>query len=122
MSFKDDVKTDLNEVFFDTEEFADVHAIDGIAVVAVVHEYSEKESADSSRTSNTKLNKKEHAIDEVYVHIHIKTSDYREKLGAVGRARLSANAMINVDGKNLFVKEYSENGGVIDIRCSRHQT
>lgn len=119
--FKDDIIDDIDNVFFDDEEFASIHTIDGVEMMAVVHEYSEAEAAVAHQAMKAVYNKKEHAIDEMLIHIHIKVSDYNEKLKPRGRMRLSANSMINLDGHKLFVQKYEENGGVLDVMCTRYQ-
>ncbi|WP_312496151.1 hypothetical protein [Anaerosporobacter sp.] len=50
MSFKDTVKEDIQNIFFNTDEFASEHILDGKEVVIVV--YNEKLSSISATKSN----------------------------------------------------------------------
>ena len=42
MSFKDDVKTDLNSVFFNLQELTGYHVLDGVILQCAVRDYTEQ--------------------------------------------------------------------------------
>ena len=108
MNFKEAYLEDLGNAFFDLDEFASKHFIDGEEHTVVLIDESSKEARKMADT----LNPKETAIMKFSYVIYIRDEDVKR--------RLSVNAMINLDGKKYFIQEITHTDGVYRIVIGGH--
>lgn len=99
-SFKDIVKEDISNTFINTDEFSDIHNIDGRDMPVQIddNEIIEREKKSSSN------------MDGVYVKqklIYVKADDFGA-LPVIGR-------QIMLDGKRYFVVDSTDEYGVYTI-------
>lgn len=106
MNFKEAYQDDLNNAFFDEEEFASKHMIDGKECTIVLFEVTSLEAAKST------INPKETAINKISYIIHVKDTELRKKI--------TTNALINLDGKKYFVQSVKHIDGVYVIAIGTH--
>ena len=112
MNFKEAYLEDLGNAFFDLDEFASKHFIDGEEQTVVLIDESSKEARDPYRKMAGTLNPKETAIMKFSYVIYIRDEDVKR--------RLSVNAMINLDGKKYFIQEITHTDGVYRIVIGGH--
>lgn len=117
MTFRDDVIDDLEETFFDIEEFAAIHEIDGVQLRVVVSQKSNEDVKMSYGLMKATLNPKETAINRQVYDIFIKENDFREKLS---RKKITVNATFSLDGKHLFVNDVKKYEGYYHIIVGGH--
>lgn len=109
MTFKEAYNEDLADVFFDPEEFASEHTIDGKPMVIV----KENATLENPRTGlKTALNPKESAINKSQTVLYIQEKDAERKF--------TVNSMINLDGKKLFVYAVDHWDGVYRLTVGTH--
>ena len=106
-SFKEAYQDDLDNAFFDEEEFADKHMIDGEECTIILMDMT---SVDASSYGHLKsvMNPKETAINRVSYTILIRDTEV-EKLK---RTKFTCNAIINLDGKKYFVQDVKHPNGM----------
>ena len=106
MSFKDQIKQDLSDIFLNLDEFADLHRIEGKEVPVVI---DSDIMAKLSKIGDNRI----HGMDEADMVIMGKASDLPENLDP-GR-------LLNLDGREvIFVTTTSEMGLVqIAVRQNR---
>lgn len=104
MSFKDDMMDDLDTVFFDSEELAEIHNIDGRDLLVVLTDATEADAQMSYGLMKATLNPKEKAISKHSYHLFIRDKDSKRKY--------TTNAVILVDGQKMFVQKVKRAGGV----------
>lgn len=106
MSFKDQIKQDLSDVFLNLDEFADLHRIEGKEVSVVI---------DSDIM--TKLSKigdnRIHGMDEADMVIMGKASDLPENLDP-GR-------LLNLDGREVIVVTTTSEMGLVQIAVRQNR-
>lgn len=112
MTFKDAYLEDLDEVFFDEEEFASEHTIDGVPMTVVLINTTLEGAKKSNVLSKTTVNPKENAVNKSIIILYIKEKDAKRKF--------TANAMINLDGKKLFIHDVSHFEGVYKLSIGTH--
>lgn len=108
-TFKDFASEDLN-VFFNLNEFAEEHELDGNIIPLVV--VDSKSDANFSRSGYSR--EQLYASQEVYKKyktIYVKSSDYEKPL---------VDSEIYLDNEQLYVEEVSEDMGVIRILAYTH--
>lgn len=88
MSFKDQIKQDLSDVFLNLDEFADLHRIEGKEVPVVI---DSDIMAKLSKIGDNRI----HGMDEADMVIMGKASDLPENLDP-GR-------LLNLDGREVIV-------------------
>jgi hypothetical protein len=103
MNFKEAYAADLENAFFDLDEFGSVHNIDGVDCVVVMTEIN----ADGVRNT---FNQKETAVNKVKYALYARDKDLRRKI--------SVNSMITLDGRKCFVNDVSHSDGVYTIVIS----
>lgn len=113
-SFKEAYQDDLDNAFFDEEEFADRHTIDGEECTIILTDVTSTDA--SPRGVKTALNPKETAINRVSHIIYIRDTEV-EKLK---RTKFSCNAMINLDGKTYFVQDVKHQNGMYRLAIGIH--
>lgn len=113
MSFKDQIKQDLSDVFLNLDEFADLHRIEGKEVPVVIDsDMLEK----LSKIGDNRI----HGMDEADMVIMGKASDLPENLDP-GR-------LLNLDGREVIVVTTTSEMGLVQIavrqnrmsHCSTH--
>ena len=103
MNFKDGVMDDLDVVFFDEEELAEYHNIDGRDILVVLTDATEADAHMSYGLMKATLNPKEHAISKHLYHLFIRDKDTKRKY--------TVNAQIIVDRQVMFVQSAKHAGG-----------
>ena len=100
MSFKDQIKQDLSDVFLNLDEFADLHRIEGKEVPVVIDsDMLEK----LSKIGDNRI----HGMDEADMVIMGKASDLPENLDP-GR-------LLNLDGREVIVVTTTSEMGLVQI-------
>ena len=104
MSFKDQIKQDLSDVFLNLDEFADLHRIEGKEVPVVIDsDMLEK----LSKIGDNRI----HGMDEADMVIMGKASDLPENLDP-GR-------LLNLDGREVIVVTTTSEWGSYKSRFAR---
>ncbi len=98
-AFKDQLKADMYNTFLNTEEFADIHIIDGKEMPAMIEEELEEYE-----------NLKNYDFDGLYKIKMIVFVSY-ESLGKIP----VVDSRITVDNKKLFVVSVSESYGMLNL-------
>lgn len=107
MNFKETYEEDLCEVFFDTDELASEHSIDGQTVTVVLKEVSYTNAKQMSGRSLSAVNPKETAVNKSSTILYIREKDVTRKY--------TVNAMIDVDGRKLFVQDVCFSDGIYKL-------
>lgn len=115
MTFKDGCKEDLQNVFFDIEEFGSEHIIDGNPLTVVLIEGG-CESGELGAALKHAFNQKESAINRMSRTLYIREADVKEKL----KRKLTASATIEVDGKKMFISDVKHPEGMYKLTIERH--
>lgn len=98
MNFREAYLDDLDQAFFDLDEFASVHVIDGAQRTVILVGGEVKDSDGGA------LNPKEHAINRDSVIMHIRESDVWRKF--------SVNATLDMDGETMWIRSVRRIVGV----------
>ena len=104
MSFKDDMMDDLDKVFFDNDEFAEVHKIDGRELLVVLTDVTDQDVRSTYGLMKATLNPKETAIGKHLYHLFIRDRDTNRKY--------TNNSQILLDGQIMFIQSAKHAGGV----------
>lgn len=106
MSFKDQIKQDLSDVFLNLDEFADLHRIEGKEVPVVIDsDMLEK----LSKIGDNRI----HGMDEADMVIMGKASDLPENLDP-GR-------LLNLDGREVIVVTTTLEMGLVQIAVRQNR-
>lgn len=116
MTFREAYDEDLKDVFFDPEEFGSEHTIDGETLTVVMTEMDFESGSRGSDLKNA-FNPKESAINRKEILLCIREEDVEKKLE---RKKLTVNAKISVDGKNMFVRSVRHTMGVYRLIVGQH--
>lgn len=108
MNFKEALENDLSSVFFNADELADKYVLEGEELELVVE----------SNLGGTKGYSKDQlsASQEVYSHfktIYVKSTDFYVP---------KVDSTLELDGKEYYVEEASEEMGVIRIVISAYES
>ena len=106
MSFKDQIKQDLSDIFLNLDEFADLHRIEGKEVPVVI--YSDI-MAKLSKIGDNRI----HGMDEADMVIMGKASDLPENLDP-GR-------LLNLDGREVIVVTTTSEMGLVQIAVRQNR-
>lgn len=106
MSFKDQIKQDLSDVFLNLDEFADLHRIEGKEVPVVI---DSDIMAKLSKTGDNRI----HGMDESDMVIMGKASDLPENLDP-GR-------LLNLDGREVIVVTTTSEMGLVQIAVRQNR-
>lgn len=112
MNFKEAYLEDLGNAFFDLEEFASKHMIDGEEYTIVLTDMSGEEARTLYGKNSSVLNPKETAIMKTSYVIYIQDTELKRKF--------SVNAMINLDGRKYFVQSVAHTEGVCRLAIGGH--
>lgn len=103
MNFKEAFEDDLENAYFDLDDFGSVHVIDGVECAIVMSEIKPE------GVKNTFI-QKETAVNKVKYAIYARDKDLRRKI--------TVNSMITLDGRKCFVHDVSHTDGVYTIIIS----
>ena len=106
MSFKDQIKQDLSDIFLNLDEFADLHRIEGKEVPVVI---DSDIMAKLSKIGDTRI----HGMDEADMVIMGKASDLPENLDP-GR-------LLNLDGREVIVVTTTSEMGLVQIAVRQNR-
>lgn len=106
MSFKDQIKQDLSDVFLNVDEFADLHRIEGKEVPVVI---DSDIMAKLSKIGDNRI----HGMDEADMVIMGKASDLPENLDP-GR-------LLNLDGREVIVVTTTSEMGLVQIAVRQNR-
>lgn len=106
MSFKDQIKQDLSDVFLNLDEFADLHRIEGKEVPVVI---DSDIMAKLSKNGDNRI----HGLDEADMVIMGKASDLPENLDP-GR-------LLNLDGREVIVVTTTSEMGLVQIAVRQNR-
>lgn len=106
MSFKDQIKQDLSDVFLNLDEFADLHRIEGKEVPVVI---DSDIMAKLSKIGDNRI----HGMDEADMIIMGKASDLPENLDP-GR-------LLNLDGREVIVVTTTSEMGLVQIAVRQNR-
>lgn len=108
MNFKEAFESDLDEAFFDLDEFAEEIKIDGKKTVAIKQEVNLKDAGNVLKGS---FNTRENTQNSTDFTLYIKEKD--------AKRRFTANALINIDGEPMFVRSVKKLRGMIQITVGK---
>lgn len=111
-SFKEAYQDDMENAFFDEEEFAGKHTIDGKECTLIL---TDNTSTAPALLKNA-LNPKETAINKISRNLYIRDTE----AGKLERTKFTVNAMINLDGKKYFVQDVRHTDGVYRLTIGIH--
>ena len=106
MSFKDQIKQDLSDIFLNLDEFADRHRIEGTEVPVVI---DSDIMAKLSKIGDNRI----HGMDEADMVIMGKASDLPENLDP-GR-------LLNLDGREVIVVTTTSEMGLVQIAVRQNR-
>lgn len=106
MSFKDQIKQDLSDIFLNLDEFADLHRIEGKEVSVVI---DSDIMAKLSKIGDNRI----HGMDEADMVIMGKASDLPENLDP-GR-------LLNLDGREVIVVTTTSEMGLVQIAVRQNR-
>ena len=106
MSFKDQIKQDLSDVFLNLDEFAVLHRIEGKEVPVVI---DSDIMAKLSKIGDNRI----HGMDEADMVIMGKASDLPENLDP-GR-------LLNLDGREVIVVTTTSEMGLVQIAVRQNR-
>ena len=106
MSFKDQIKQDLSDIFLNLDEFADLHRIEGKEVPVVI---DSDIMAKLSKIGDNRI----HGMDEADMIIMGKASDLPENLDP-GR-------LLNLDGREVIVVTTTSEMGRVQIAVRQNR-
>lgn len=106
MSFKDQIKQDLSDIFLNLDEFADLHRIEGREVPVVI---DSDIMAKLSKIGDNRI----HGMDEADMVIMGKASDLPKNLDP-GR-------LLNLDGREVIVVTTTSEMGLVQIAVRQNR-
>lgn len=106
MSFKDQIKQDLSDIFLNLDEFADLHRIEGKEVPVVI---DSDIMAKLSKIGDNRI----HGMDEADMIIMGKASDLPENLDP-GR-------LLNLDGREVIIVTTTSEMGLVQIAVRQNR-
>jgi hypothetical protein len=106
VSFKDQIKQDLSDIFLNLDEFADLHRIEGKVVPVVI---DSDIMAKLSKIGDNRI----HGMDEADMVIMGKASDLPENLDP-GR-------LLNLDGREVIVVTTTSEMGLVQIAVRQNR-
>lgn len=106
MNFKDKLEKDLKNVFFNQNEFAEYHDIDGQQVLAII------ESDQFNERPKDQLYHLTNGIYRSSITIYVKSADYDKPV--IGQR-------ISVDEEDYYVVSVSEDTGLLKIIATANE-
>lgn len=111
-NFKEAYTDDLEAAFFDEDEFASKHTIDGEECTIVLIDITSVDARMSYRSEKTSLISKETAINKISYILYIRDTELKRKI--------TSNALINLDGKKYFVQDVKHTEGMYRLAIGTH--
>lgn len=111
-NFKEAYADDLENVFFDVEEFASKHTIDGEECTVVLTDVTSVDAKAYNRTMHTTTSSKERAVSRISHILYIRDTELKRKI--------TSNSLINLDGKKYFVQDMTHTEGVYKLAIGIH--
>ena len=108
MSFKQVMDRDVEETFFNTSEFADLHNIDGVDVPAIVDDIENIEREKRMKSNMDGIHARQ-------VLLYVKASVFPSGLPAQKR-------LIKLDGQMYTVVDATDEGGVYTITLEANRS
>lgn len=108
-SFKDAYQEDLDNAFFDEDEFAEKHVLDGEECLVIITDVNAVLPHDRGKAA---LNPKEAAVNKVSYILLVRDRDLKRKV--------TSGAMITLDGKKYFVQDVKHQKGVYRLEIGIH--
>lgn len=101
MTFKEILQRDINEIFFNLDEFSGTHTVDGKEITAMIDdmEHIEREK---------KMKSNMDGIHTRQVLLYVKASEFGGVLPAIGR-------ILTLDARKYLVVDAVDEGGVYTI-------
>lgn len=113
MTFKEAFADDLNTTFFDTDEFASSHTIDGHTCdVVVTRNDTEQAKMTYYGQKRSTINPKERDIAQYEQKVYIRDADLKRKI--------TPHSTIKFDGQNYFVEDVDHPDGVYILYLVRN--
>lgn len=109
MNFKEALEKDLSSVFFNANEFAEEHELDGETLDLVVEDTSLEELKGFSRDQ---LDASQDVF-KIFKTIFVKSSDFYVP---------KVDSILNLDGEEYYVEEAAEDMGIIRILVSANES
>lgn len=106
-SFKEQLEADINDVFFNMDEFGSVHDVNGVELPVVIHE-------DVNNAHEGGSNRNFDGLSSDSPIVAIKREGLGEKLPAYGQN-------FKLDGKLYKVKSVSDEMGVVHIQLMSYR-
>lgn len=113
MNFKEAYQDDLATAFFDDEEFAGIHTIDGKECTVILTDVKKEGARKYYERSRATFNQKETAVNKVSYILYVRETD-------MDRKKLTTNAMIELDGKKYFILDVGLSAGVYTLAIGIH--
>lgn len=106
-SFKDILQRDIDEVFFNLEEFSETHTVDGVAMPAMIDdmEHIEREK---------KMKSNMDGIHARQILLYVKASEF----GALP----AQSRILNLDNRKYIVLDAVDEGGVYTITLEANRS
>ena len=104
MSFKEQIQKDLDAVFLNLEDFAELHRVEGVQIAVVV---------DSDRLDKLKQGQILGLV-EADMLLMGKKADFP--------ANLEPGRLLNVDGREMLVENSGENMGLVEVALRQNRT
>lgn len=112
MNFKEAYQDDLLMAFFDDEEFASRHNIDGVEYTIILTDMENQAARKYYGRARSTFNQKETAINLVKYIVYIRECDVKRKF--------TTNALINLDGKKCFIQDVRLQEGIYILTLGIH--
>lgn len=113
MTFKEAYQEDLADAFFDDEEFASSHIIDGKECTVILIDVKNEGARKYYERSRSTFNPKETAINKVSYILYVREAD-------IERKKITTNAVIELDGKKYFVLNVGLSAGIYTLAIGIH--
>lgn len=107
MGFKDSFKEDLENTFFDLDEFASVHIIDGKKVTVILTEEDFIDNRNATGNRKNDVNPKETAVNKTSYKLFIKEKELNR--------HFTVNSVITLDGKKMFIQKVKHPSGYYEL-------
>lgn len=108
-TFKDYLNEDIQDVFLNPNEFAELHLLDGTLISMVI----EKETVDSKTGLGQEFEDATQGIFETVIVLILKAVDYKNPL---------VGAKVKLDGKYYYVINAFEDYGMLTIKLGANES
>lgn len=112
MNFREAYQDDLANAFFDEDELASKHTIDGKECTVILTGTKREGARKYYGRAQSTFNQKETAVNKVSHVVYVRETDIQRKL--------TVNAVINLDGKKYFILDVEFHEGVYTLVIGIH--